>query len=346
MPRKVKGRLPSGSIRIQKQVGKTPEGKRIMKSFTGATRAEAEYKYSQWIINRPDEENPSALTVQEAVRRYIDAKAEVLSPSTINGYESLLAARITPSAISKADISKVSTKDIQLWISDMTAQELSPKTVRNAYALLKASIQLFEPAAELSATLPAQKKPELYCPSDEDIKKLLSVVKNRDLEIAILLAAFGTLRRSEICALESTDIVGNSIRINKALVVNQNNEMVIKTPKTYGSYRTVEMPEFVIEKLKGIEGKIIKGTIHSITNSFVRAQKKSGCPHFRFHDLRHYSASIMHAIGIPDQYIMQRGGWSSDNVMKRVYRNTIDTETQKQTDKINSYFQKISVSHV
>ena len=59
---------------------------------------------------------------------------------------------------------------------------------------------------------------------------------------------------------------------------------------------------------------------------------------FRFHDLRHYSASIMHAIGIPDQYIMARGGWKTDTVLKAVYRNVINDEQKKFTDKINSHF--------
>lgn len=65
-------------------------------------------------------------------------------------------------------------------------------------------------------------------------------------------------------------------------------------------------------------------------------------PHFRFHGLRHYVASIMHAIGVPDQYIMQ-WEWTTDGVMKRVYRNTIDRETAKQTQKINSHFQRLTM---
>ena len=70
---------------------------------------------------------------------------------------------------------------------------------------------------------------------------------------------------------------------------------------------------------------------------------------FRFHDLRHYSASIMHAIGILDQYIMARGGWKTDTVLKAVYRNVINDEQKKFTDKINKVtrenLQGINVVH-
>ena len=67
--------------------------------------------------------------------------------------------------------------------------------------------------------------------------------------------------------------------------------------------------------------------------------RKLNLPHFRFHDLRHYSASIMHAINIPDQYIMQRGGWSSDRTLKDIYRGTLDDYQDKYTDMTIKYFE-------
>lgn len=81
----------------------------------------------------------------------------------------------------------------------------------------------------------------------------------------------------------------------------------------------------------------------NMKDSNVAALTGIGKSTFRFHDLRHYAASIMHAIGIPDQYILQRGGWSSDSVMKTVYRNTIDLETVRQNKKINDHFKRLSV---
>jgi len=48
---------------------------------------------------------------------------------------------------------------------------------------------------------------------------------------------------------------------------------------------------------------------------------------------------IMHAIGIPDQYIMQRGGWSSDKTLKAIYRGTIKDYEEKYTDMTLSHFE-------
>lgn len=91
------------------------------------------------------------------------------------------------------------------------------------------------------------------------------------------------------------------------------------------------------------KGRVVNLTPNQITQQFGRKLKQLDVPHFRFHDLRHYAASIMHAIGIPDQYILQRGGWASDNIMKSVYRNVIDLESARQNKAINSHFEKLKV---
>lgn len=48
------------------------------------------------------------------------------------------------------------------------------------------------------------------------------------MEIAVYLAAFGTLRRSEVCALTADDVNGNIISVNKVLVDKGANEWVLK----------------------------------------------------------------------------------------------------------------------
>ena len=74
-----------------------------------------------------------------------------------------------------------------------------------------------------------------------------------------------------------------------------------------------------------------------MTVRFIRLRDSLGLK-CRFHDLRHYAASIMHSIGIPDQYIMERGGWSSDAILKSVYRNVLKDKNNEFTDKTNEYF--------
>ena len=42
---------------------------------------------------------------------------------------------------------------------------------------------------------------------------------------------------------------------------------------------------------------------------------------------------------IPDKYAEERGGWSSDNVMKRVYTHTFSDERMAVDQKIDAYFE-------
>lgn len=337
--KKKKNELPSGSYRVQVFDYKDVDGKKHYRSFTAPTKTEAQFLAAQWKNNRTEEKR-LGITLYEAVTRYIDLKRNVLSPSTIKNYESIQKTRMTE--IGTIRLTELKSADVQIWISKM-ATEVSPKTVRNVYGLLSAAVELFAPDLHLKITLPAKEKPELYCPSDEDIRILLKHIAGTELEIAVLLAAFGPLRRGEICALTNEDIHGNIISVSKSMVIGSDHEWHIKQPKTYGSYREVEFPSFVIEKTAGIHGRIIKATPDNISSRFSRALESAGLPHFRFHDLRHYSASIMHAIGVPDQYILKRGGWISGNVMKTVYQNTIDIETVRQNKKINNHFKKFSV---
>lgn len=336
-----KNALPSGSYRVQVLDYIDADGKKHRRSFTAPTKKEAMALAEEWKLNRRKGiKEPEDLTVANAVDRYLDIREAVLSPSTMRGYVGLRRCYFG-GYFGQISLRELDSTAVQVWVSDLVIKGLSPKTIRNAHGLLAVTLDVFAPDLNLKVKLPARKKPELYCPSDEDVKMLLRHIDGTELEIAVLMAAFGPLRRGEICALTDKDIKGHMVNVSKSMVRKPHSGWEVKEPKTYGSYRTVEMPDFVIDKVKGIKGRIVKATPDQITNRFNRAVKATGLPHFRFHDLRHYSASIMHAIGVPDQYILQRGGWSSDNVMKAVYRNTIDLETARQTKKINQHFEKL-----
>lgn len=83
--------------------------------------------------------------------------------------------------------------------------------------------------------------------------------------IACLLVAFGTLRRSEICALDRKDVKGLSITVNKAMVQDLNDQWIIKpVAKNDSSNRIVEYPQFVINAYLKKENWLILHQILSL----------------------------------------------------------------------------------
>ena len=322
-------KLPSGAYRCL-IFDRMENGKRKYKSFTAPTKKEAEYKATQYIMEK--EEKKKALpeyTLYTAIGSYCDLKNNVLSPSTIREYRR--AQNYNYTDIKDIKLSEITNDDIQRWVNSF-AKNHSPKTVKNAYGLIRAVLDTFAPDIRLRITLPQSITPKLYVPSDNDIKILIQYFSEHDpdMELAVYFAAFGTLRRSEVCGLEAGDINGNVITVRRAIVDSGSDDWVVKTTKTVSSTRTIDMPQFVIDKCP-TSGRIVNLNPDQITHRFMRALRHLDVPAFRFHDLRHYAASIMHAIGVPDQYIMQRGGWSSDKTLKAIYRGTITDFEEKYT---------------
>ena len=340
MPRRKKGVLPSGSVRIQVYDYTDETGKRHYQSFTAGTRAEAQALAEDW--KRSRKTLKERLTVSDAVSRYIDLKSALLSPSTDRNYRGS-ARQYFGGALGSRDLRNIQSTDMQQWISGLSAQGLSPKTVRNAAGLLTATLALFVPDFRPRITLPAQKRIELYCPSLDDIMTLYQSTKVPYLRCAILLGSIGAMRRGELCALEYSDIWGDAVTISKAYVLDERREWRLKAPKTYSSYHTITLPRFVLDAIEALplphEGKIIPLSPDCVSLRFARALEKTPLPHFRFHDLRHFGASMLAGYG--DRYVEAYGVWEpGSDIMKRNYQTLIDSETERVKKEIAGMFEQ------
>jgi integrase len=154
---------------------------------------------------------------------------------------------------------------------------------------------------------------------------------------AILLSAFCSLRRGEICALEPSDIDPTGwISVTKDMVQAEDGRYTIKDiPKTVESCRRVPVPDFVLSE---ITDTLVDCTPSAITIGFERLTARLGM-NCRFHDMRHFFASYLHMKGIPDAYIERFGGWKpGSSVMKSIYRNALQSEQDAQAEKVLEAF--------
>lgn len=343
-------KLPSGSWRCQvyshTEEIRQPDGnikkKRVYKSFTvddttAKGRRKCEALAAEWAAKK-ETAHVSGLTLGEALDGYIASRVNILSPRTIMDYKSTRKNYVQQLMAMKVD--DLDQQHIQQAIN-IESLHLSPKTIRNIHGLISAVVKVYRPDLALNTALPKKERVELYIPTDAEIKRLLSTVQDTEMELPILLAAFGPMRRGEICALETSDISGSVVHVNKNMVRNESGDWVIKTPKSYAGDRYIDYPDFVAEKWTGVSGRIVRLTPNNITDRFRYCLKRARLPHFRFHDLRHYSASIQHALGIPDSYIMQRGGWGNDGTLKAVYRHALADRSGEMDLLANRHFESL-----
>ena len=311
--------------------------KYIHRSFTARTKYEAEQMAAEF---KQQKNRPSCdLHLDEAIDKYLAIKKNVLSPSTYRRYKSMQGNCYA--SLLHTRIDRIGSEEAQACVNEY-AIDHSAKSCRNALGLLTAVLRTFLPGVQIYVKLPQAASKDYYTPSDDDIKRLIQAITSQDLRRAVLLAAFGTLRRSEICGLMDTDINGDVITVRRAKVETDGGGYIVKDyPKNDSSHRRVIYPQFVIDELKGVTGFLIKIQPNSISQEFRAARRRAKLPDFRFHDLRAYSVSIAHAIGIPDVYLMERGGWKTDSTFKKVYRRAISDENREISAKLNAHFEKL-----
>lgn len=334
-------KLPSGNWRVQvyshTDIINGKEKKRY-RSFTASTKKEAEYLAADWKMNKRDEIRNN-ITLGEACNRFINNRESVLSITTINGYRSIARNRVQNLMHMKIDT--ITEEDMQKAMNE-EAKTLSPKTCKNIKGFLTAVFGAYRPDFNFKVTLPGGKKMDYYTPKKEEIQKLLAIVEGTDMEIPVMFGVYGGMRRGEICALEYADIHGNIISINKSMAVDKSTgKCSIKPPKTSYGTRYIEVPQFVIDKIGEGEGRIVKIHPDLLTHTFVKIVKNNKLNHFRFHDLRHYNASVLHSLGFPDKYIMQRLGWSSSKMLYNIYGHSLEDFEKEMTVKANSYFEEL-----
>ena len=330
-------KLPSGNWRVLLYVGKE-DGKPKYKSFTAATKKEAEYLAAEYAMERK-ERTGGKMTVKEAIDRYVESKEGVLSPSTLRQYKAM--ANRDLKALWSTPLESLTQEMVQQAISQ-EAKTHSPKSVRNMHGLLSAVLKMFAPEIALHTTLPQKIKPKYITPSEDDVQKLIEITKGTKMEIPIFFFFTGSLRRSEVSALTGADVTDLGITVSKAMVQDDKGEWVIKQPKTSAGYRFVPLPPQVIHKLKACgAGPITPLNPEQITKGLHRVLKANNLPLFRFHDLRHYYASALHALGVPDKYIMLYGGWESETVLHGIYEHTLPEKRRSTQSIVVDHFENI-----
>lgn len=334
-------KLKSGNWRARVFLGRDVNGKQIFKSFTADERWKAEKLAREFEKGGKGKISAKSLTVGKAIDDYIELKRNVLAPSTIYGYERTRRTRLQSVMNIKAE--KLDTLTLQRAINE-DAKRLGFRSLKDAKCLVLAALKIHGIKPDINVTLPPKKNKTKELP---DARTVLNIIRNTSIELPCLLAMWLSLRMSEVRGLKFSDVRNGVLFVNRANVRFGGSDHIREVNKTSCSTRAISLPEYITRLIEKVPHEtendfIIKDTHSAIYNKFRTLMLENGIE-MTFHDLRHLNASIMLMLGIPDKYAMERGGWSTPDVLKTIYQHTFSDERKLVDKRIDDYFNSLIV---
>ena len=111
---------------------------------------------------------------------------------------------------------------------------------------------------------------------------------------------------------------------------NNKNEWVIKQTKTEDSTRTIQIPDYLADKIRE-QGYVYDGFPGMIYKHLIDTQKKLNIEHFSLHKMRHFFCSYMHNLGYTDKQIQEMGGWKSTETINQIYKHSMEMDKAKKS---------------
>lgn len=299
-----------------------------------------DYKRGEYV----DQYDNRNLTVRQAMNDYINNRENVIEPTTVRNYRYIAKYRFD--SIADIKLTALRTTDVQRAVN-YESNIISAKYVKNSYAFLKSvlvmyGVNLNYQSIKIPKQIKNNKPKEL--PS---FNQIFSIVKGTECELPVLLAAWLSLRIGEVTGLKYKDIdnKNNLIHIRRTIIYTEQGIEIRESCKTEQSTRDLQLPKYILDLINkqphnSQDDFIITKSRRAVTGKFTRLMNKHGIQ-ITFHDLRHLNASIMLMLNIPDKYAMERGGWSTDHILKSVYQQAFSNERLKVDNIIDEYFNNI-----
>ncbi len=175
---------------------------------------------------------------------------------------------------------------------------------------------------------------------------------------AVTLAAWGTLRRGEVLGLNrhDVDLRAGTVRVERSLHEFYDGRLELGPTKN-GDPRKVYMPSSVMPALEdhlrrfvgpegdaplflGATGRRLRPSNFGVI--WETARRRADLKWVRFHDLRHFAATMFASTGASTKEIMSRGGWKSVAMVVR-YEHASEERDALLAQALNPYTQGSNV---
>lgn len=264
--------------------------------------------------------------------------------------------------LGNVQLKKMNKDILQKFVDDLN-KDLSPKTVRAIYSMVKLCLKSAYEKNLISdffnnIRLPKAVSKEVRVFTKQEQKKLEQRIEreNKDNDIGILICLYTGIRIGELCALrwENVNLERKMITIDKTLyrVRNENGskktKVILSTPKSERSVRDIPIPGFLAEKLARLqkpEGFVINNNGKYIeTAVYARRYKKllelAGIEYIKPHSMRHNFAVRALEIGVDVQTLSEILGHSSVSTTLNYYGHSLPEHKRRQMERIGQLFEQ------
>ena len=262
--------------------------------------------------------NTPPLTVYQIADKYIADRREILSPSTIRGYECYRDNRFQFIRDKSA-----AAVDWQQAINEQQ-KDVSAKTMKNTWMFYASALKaagLTVPDVSLKQVL---RKDEPWL-DYEQIQIFLKLIIGKYWEIAALLA-LNSLRRSELLAVTPEKIVRHGddwfILVEGAIVRGPDGMVSRAENKNSTSRREVPViNDRIVELAQSAEPGVplVRMNADNLYTRINEVCQSAGLPLVGVHGLRRSFASLAFHLGWDILYTQRCGGWKDDKILKEIY---------------------------
>lgn len=370
----------NGSLQINKGIYHVSfrvtdqNGKRIQKQLSTGIKAEKGNKrkaeqrmkeiLEQW-------ENVVAITNNSLLCDYIadwvERDKSRVQITTYDGYKHMLNKYIYPYfKNTRLNVQDVKPMHIEKYCAEKMESGLSPNTVIKHLAIIRTALQdavkngiIRTNPADL-VEKPKKIKPKHDYYKQEELQKLLSVVRNTNIEVPVFLAVVFGLRRSEVLGLTWSAIDFDNMtlticnKVTRGIVDGKVTEVVSDTLKSETSNRTFMLNEAVRNYLADVRkrqeerprrtnkyadyvcvneiGELLKPDY--VTHKFNDLLAENNMRPIRFHDLRHSCISLLVNNNFNMKLVQEYAGHADFTITANTYAHTDLTEKREEVNAI------------
>jgi integrase len=344
-------------------LGKDANGKRRQKKKRGfKTKKEAQIALAEVVheLSKGTYVIPSKVKFKDYLLQWLEDKQTKVNEATLDTYAWLTKNHIIP-ALGEVELSNLTPMMLQQHYNHLTKNKvLCDENIRKVHILIKDALKKAERwglvTKNVAAFVDAPKvyKKEVQVWDADQVLKFLQIAVDSPYYMIFLLTVTTGMRKGEILGLAWRYVNLEEGYLSIAQVLDKYG-VIVPRPKTRAGFRSVDLPDEVIDalikhKTKIAEQKRKAGNLYhdldlvnctpvgkpidrsNLTRTFKELIKKAGLPDIRFHDLRHTHATLLLKQNVHPKIVAERLGHADTRMTLDTYSHLLPS-MQKETAK-------------